>query len=195
MKASTSTLLDVLRITSAFIVFVSHCAQHWSDRVSGVIQPFAHHAVVVFFVLSGYVIAFATLGRGQTGVIDYAVARISRLYSVVIPALVLTGVLQIVGTIAAPEVYEGASRGADSLRYVMSLFFMQSVWFFSAAPATNGPLWSLSYEAWYYLAFGVVIFSKGRFWKIVMLGLVCLIAGPNIILLAPVWLGGLQFSY
>lgn len=69
MKQTTSALLDMLRILAAMVVFISHCAQHWNQAASAAIQPFAHHAVVVFFVLSGYVIAFSTLSRSavQTG--------------------------------------------------------------------------------------------------------------------------------
>jgi len=175
---------------SALVVFSSHCAQHWNDRASALLEPFAHNAVVVFFVLSGYVITFATLGRQQTDGYRYAVARISRLYSVVVPALLLTAILQLIGFNIAPDVYARASRGLDVARYVLSTVFMQSAWFLSAAPVTNGPLWSLSYEAWYYAAFGAAVFAPTYLMKATLVGISCLVAGPNILLLAPVWLVG-----
>lgn len=90
---ATSAFLDVLRIAAALVVFVNHLAQFWSPRTFAVTAPVAHGAVVVFFVLSGYVIAYSTLAREQS-VRRCAVARLSRLYSVVIPALLLTWLLQ-----------------------------------------------------------------------------------------------------
>lgn len=190
MKNTTSSFLDALRVASALIVFASHCAQHWDDSVSAVLRPYAHHAVVAFFVISGYVIAFATMGRPHATGRQYAVARISRLYSVVIPAIGLTVLLQIVGTAMNADAYREVSRGFDGLRYILCTVFMQSSWFLSASPPTNGPFWSLSYEAWYYAAFGVWFFTPSRALKIALLCLVLLIAGPNIMLLAPAWLLG-----
>jgi peptidoglycan/LPS O-acetylase OafA/YrhL len=43
-------------------------------------------AVIVFFVLSGFVIAFVTDGRDRT-LAGYALNRLSRLWSVALPAL------------------------------------------------------------------------------------------------------------
>lgn len=196
MKNTTSSFLDALRITSALVVFASHCAQLWDDSISEILRPYAHHAVVAFFVISGYVIAFATMGRTDATGRQYAAARISRLYSVVIPAIALTALLQIIGTAMNADAYSKISRGFDGLRYVLCAIFMQSSWFLSASPPTNGPFWSLSYEAWYYAGFGVWFFTPSKALKIALLCLVLLIAGPNIMLLAPAWLIGVfVYSY
>lgn len=172
------------------VIFISNCAQHWNQAASAVIKPFVHHAVVVFFVLSGYVIAFSTLSRSARTLREYAVARLSRLYSVVAPALLLTIALQVVGNALAPEAYAKASRGADAMRYALAAVFMQSAWTMSASPPTNGPLWSLSYEAWYYVGFGAVVFARSRRAQLAAVAVVAAIAGPNILLLAPAWLAG-----
>jgi peptidoglycan/LPS O-acetylase OafA/YrhL len=57
----------------------------------------SHLAVMVFFVLSGCVIAYTTFQRHPGDVQKYIIARLSRLYSVVIPALILTGILFFMG--------------------------------------------------------------------------------------------------
>jgi peptidoglycan/LPS O-acetylase OafA/YrhL len=194
MKNTTSSFLDILRIISALAVFASHCAQMWNDSASEILRPYAHHAVVAFFVISGYVIAFATMGRSNVTGRAYAAARISRLYSVVIPAIILTIALQIIGTAIAADAYSKVSRGFDGLRYALCTVFMQSSWFLSASPPTNGPFWSLSYEAWYYAAFGVWFFTSSKTLKIALLCITLLAAGPNIILLAPAWMIGV-FAY
>jgi peptidoglycan/LPS O-acetylase OafA/YrhL len=51
---------------------------------------------------------------------------------------------------------------------------------------TNVPYWSLNYEVWYYVLFGVLFFFEGRRRRI-MFGLLCLLLGPKIMLLMPVW--------
>src|SRR5262249_22080521 len=110
MPAATSVFLDLLRIAAAFTVFVHHCAQFWNARIYEATTRLAHSAVVVFFVLSGYVIAWSTLSRGRDAR-RYASARLARLYSVVIPALVLTGVLYFWGSSVASAFYLTHSRG------------------------------------------------------------------------------------
>lgn len=57
-------------------------------------------------------------------------------------------------------------------------------------PPANIALWSLSFEFWYYLIFGLW-FCTGRSWKSWALALgACVIAGPKIVLMMPVWLLG-----
>jgi peptidoglycan/LPS O-acetylase OafA/YrhL len=52
-----------------------------------------HFAVVLFFVLSGYVIGFTTKANNRGGK-QYALARLSRLYSMVLPALVVSFIIE-----------------------------------------------------------------------------------------------------
>ena len=87
MPKSTSVFLDGLRVLAALTVFAGHCVlllYHGGFPLAG------HVAVIVFFVLSGYVIAYSTLSRPGMSAKRYTVARLSRLYSVVGPALLLT---------------------------------------------------------------------------------------------------------
>jgi peptidoglycan/LPS O-acetylase OafA/YrhL len=67
------------------MVFASHFA---TRRISGgLFWQFADYgrtAVLVFFVLSGFVIAWVTDTREHT-LVEYGLSRVARLYSVVIP--------------------------------------------------------------------------------------------------------------
>lgn len=190
MSAATSSLLDALRILSAAIVFASHCAQFWNARLSALLEPLAHASVVVFFVLSGYVVTYSTSSKLGKGAGHYAVARLSRLYSIVAPALALTALLAIAGTALAPAFHAQLARGFDALRYLLTALFLQNVWTFSASPPTNGPLWSLSYEFWYYVLFGCALFVRPARARACTLALVMLAAGPDILLLMPCWIAG-----
>ena len=152
--------------------------------------PISFGAVVVFFVLSGYVIA-ATTSSKDNSPHRYVVARLSRLYSALLPALLLAGILELIGRRMDPGFYADFSRGHDVLRYAWASIFLQNVWWMSASPPTDPPMWSLCYEFWYYAIFGMAIFSKGGPKRRLLLVLaIALIAGPNVLLLMPCWLSG-----
>lgn len=189
MSKATSFFLDMLRMTAAFVVFVNHCARFWRpDLYPFTLKP-AHGAVIVFFVLSGYVVTFSTLSKARD-LKTYTVCRLARLYSVVCPALLLTLLLQIIGTSLGPHFYAQLGRGFDAARYFLALGFLQNVWRMSASPPSNGPLWSLSYEFWFYVLFGVAVFTRSVRRMVVLFALIALLVGPNILLLLPCWLLG-----
>ena len=189
MIPSTSFFLDWLRVTAALTVFGVHCTFLWHSPCFPAVSHLAHGAVVVFFVLSGYVIAFATWSRENT-VRGYVVARLSRLSSVLIPALVLTAILQVAGHKLDPAFEPLQPRGHDLLRYLAVAAYVQSIWTFLGNPSANVPLWSLSYEFWYYALFGAAVLLKpGRARTFSVLA-VLIISGPDVLLLLPCWLVG-----
>jgi peptidoglycan/LPS O-acetylase OafA/YrhL len=72
-----------------------------------------------------------------------------------------------------------------------SLAFLNQIWFLDVRPLSNNPFWSLSYEWWYYAAFGCFTLIPGRAGMV--LGFASLaIMGPKIWLLFPVWLMGIE---
>ena len=189
MAPTTSFFLDLLRTAAALIVFIVHCLFFWDGRYFAVAAHTAHSAVIVFFVLSGYVIAYSTLRNGR-GLRAYVVARLSRLYSVLAPALILTALLQGIGHALNPDFTQFQSHGHETFRYLAVAAHLQSVWTFSASPLANGPLWSLSYEFWYYALFGAAVLLQPGWVRAMSVAGVLLIAGPDILLLLPCWLAG-----
>ena len=191
MKKGTSFFLDAIRLGSALGVFVSHCLLPWFSTfpTSRYLHTGAHACVMVFFVLSGYLITYTTIGRNRTWA-QYCAARLARLYSVALPAIVLTAALWLIGSHFAPGHYAPFDRGHGAFRLVMTTFYLNEVWNFSAAPPTNLPFWSLSYEFWYYALFGAALFARGRLWRWLAPLVAALICGPKVLLLFPVWLAG-----
>lgn len=193
----TSLILDGLRILAALFVLISHVFTHWFPATSETLffDKAAHLGVIVFFVLSGSAIAYTTIKKNRGGS-QYMAARFSRLYAVVFPALLITAIIQIIVYFLDHSLYEEFSRSPSWLRYALSSLFLNEVWLFSAGPPINGPLWSLGYEFWYYIIFGV-FFYKGAGWKWFLPGLIaCIVAGPKILLMMPIWLFGyLIFRY
>ncbi|OUJ71199.1 acyltransferase family protein [Hymenobacter crusticola] len=192
LSGAASILLDSLRLGAALIVFYRHALVMWYPAMAHPIgQPgdIAHAAVVVFFVLSGYVIAHTTAGNNR-GPLQYAQARLSRLCSVVLPALVFTAVIQVLLLWLSPALVAEYSRGLAWPRYLLTAGFLNEVWFLSAAPPLNEALWSLSFEFWYYVIFGLWFYRRAGFRGLLLPACACLIAGPKILVMMPVWLVG-----
>ena len=148
-------------------------------------------AVLVFFVLSGFVIAWVSDTRERT-LEEYGLSRVARLYSVIIPVFVLTAVLDTIGKAIDPRLYGpewGHSMAHPVIDYALSAVFLGESWTIRVLPGFNVPYWSLNYEAWYYVLFAAAIFLRGRP-RIAALIAAALLAGPRILFLLPVWLMG-----
>lgn len=188
LNGLSSLLLDGLRLLCAMIVFWAHSNAVWHPEREMDLLPshLSHAAVVVFFVLSGYVIAHTTAKKKRT-YSEYAVARLSRLYSIFFPAIIVTAICAVAAYVINPSVYSVYDRGNNIFRYFLSLFFCNELWFLSAAPLINGPIWSLGYEFWFYVLFGLFYYRiKGvKGYILPVLGLV--IVGPKILAMMVIW--------
>ncbi|MGH8527425.1 MAG: acyltransferase family protein, partial [Gammaproteobacteria bacterium] len=191
MTAALSLYLDLVRFVAATVVLLSHFAY---TRISGgeylILRRFGADAVIVFFVLSGYVIAYVSAERERT-LGEYAVNRFARLYSVVFPGLIATVFFDQIGRVLDPALYDGWwYQDSEALwRFFASLLFVNELWFTSIRPFSNGPYWSLGYEFWYYVLYGASFYYGGR-GRIVLVALIALVAGPKILVLLPAWLIG-----
>ncbi len=192
MKREVSLYLDLLRFLAAFVVFVQHFSWgHFSGGLFWWIGPYGAQAVIVFFVLSGYLIGYVT-GRPGTTARGYALDRAARLYSVVLPALLLTFVLDAAGRQIRPELYAGGWVNSDEpllSQFLRNGLFLNQVWFTDTHPGTNVPYWSMGYEPWYYLIFGLILFLPRR-WGICAALAAMAIVGPRVVAMFGVWLFG-----
>ena len=193
MNKSTSIYLDLVRLLAAGTVFAVHANY---DRFTGGLPIFwrlsslGNDAVMVFFVLSGFVIAYVSHQKEKT-VKEYFASRFARLYSVAAPALLLTVVLDFIGSRINYAIYDGWWFQADHpvWRLLANFFFVNELWFSSIRPFSNGPFWSLGYEFWYYALFAAAYYLKGprQYFLIAAIGL---LVGPKILMLFPIWLLG-----
>src|SRR5258708_29605931 len=76
-----------------------------------------------------------------------------------------------------------------ALLLLLSALFVNELWFHPVAPLSDIPVWSIGFEFWYYVFFGVIIFAPGK-WRYIAVSVVALIAGPRILLLLLIWLLG-----
>lgn len=155
--------LDVLRFMAAFFVVLSHVRndvfQSFSElSSSGLLEKIfflltrlGHEAVLVFFVLSGFLVG----GRLSKAVINkktnfhgWIIDRVVRIWLPLIPAVIITYIL---------------SPNMNIFQGIGIFFGLNDVIF--VTPLINSPLWSLAYEIWFYLfgfALALLLSKKGR---------------------------------
>jgi peptidoglycan/LPS O-acetylase OafA/YrhL/lysophospholipase L1-like esterase len=220
LSPSASVYLDCIRGCAAVIVFLSHTRgvffidyAHSVDRSAWVKAIYAstgsaHSAVIVFFVLSGLLISDSALRSVQAGKWSpkrYLIQRLSRLYVVLLPALALGSLLDQAGLHFFPStsIYDGSHgfviqfpvvERADFATFLGNLLFCQEI--LCKPFGSNGALWSLSYEFWYYILFPLVLFA----WRarslliraLCGLGSVAILygVGPTIACYFSIWLMG-----
>jgi peptidoglycan/LPS O-acetylase OafA/YrhL len=152
--------LDWMRFIAAFMVVICHSrGYNWvewgslahADQTPLIKSFFAATRaglewVIVFFVLSGFLVGGGVISRCLKGTFDlrlFAIDRISRIWVPLIPALILT--LGVANYCELPASFWDLLGNA---------FALQGVFFKNFGH--NEPLWSLSYEVWFYVLIGSV---------------------------------------
>ncbi|MBL8550296.1 MAG: acyltransferase [Hyphomonadaceae bacterium] len=210
--------MDALRAGAALLVLFGHVRHlvlvHYAtieapsliERAFYAVTTLGHSAVIIFFALSGYLVggqALSAMLAKRWSWRRYLLRRMTRLWIVVLPALALTWVFDSLSVKLDPEGLRTFLADPfirddfdHSLRTLLAnVFFLQDV----VAPTygTNGPLWSLSNEFWYYLilpvAFSLVLIRQGwalRLLSIAVLGTATLLLPFPLVVLGVIWLAG-----
>lgn len=172
------------------------------------LAKFAHPAVIVFFVLSGFLVGSSGLRSVQNRTWSfprYLLHRVLRLEIVLLPALLLGLLWDTLGShVLRSPLYTGGWRlmvrsGPIDLSWRTLLgnaAFLQGI----LVPdlGSNAALWSLAYEFWYYVLFGLLVTAALRttrpWLRLLLAALVFAVAwltGSGIMALAPLWFLGL----
>lgn len=189
MTLKTSLYLDLLRFLAAMVVFLGHLSgKRFTEGLFWQLSQFMEAAVILFFVLSGFVIAHVTYKRNLS-IKQYFIARAARIYSVAMPALILTLILDGVGVNVAPEMYNsgwGYESNIDAASFLLGLFFLNQLWFLDIRMGSMLPYWTLGYEVWYYILYGAGFVQAGMFRTGVFI-FILIIIGPRIASMFPLW--------
>ena len=184
-----SLYLDLIRVSAALAVVFFHATfqQNGGDwfHAARTIGP---DAVIVFFVLSGLVISYVVDTKESSPRL-YISSRLARLWSVLIPALAVTYLINLFGVRIYPALPNWIVTDGSAWRLLPSAFFVNELWFVPVVPLSDIPVWSIGFEFWYYVFFGVIIFAPEK-WRYIAVSVVALLAGPRILLLFPIWLLG-----
>lgn len=176
-----SVHLDMARGLAAVAVLAGHVRgffflpyhelTHHSVGLSALyaMTALGHQAVIIFFVLSGFFIVssiISSIEKDRWSWTVYLTNRIVRLSLVLAPALVLCWIVDHIGMAVkstaafySQQLSFSFSTSIAQLETVRnffgSLFYLQGI---LAQPfGSDAPLWSLSYEFWYYMLFPLLL--------------------------------------
>lgn len=165
-----SLLISLLRGLCAVEVAAAHLRAEFFPGLRAIADPplayqalafftgFAHQAVVLFFLISGWLVGGSLLGKiGQPQALQaYAIDRLSRLWTVLIPTFVLMLLFGVLAGQLIPNTIDySRSNSYSLLSFAGNLVGLQTV---TMEPfGGNFPLWSLANETWYYLMFPLLL--------------------------------------
>ena len=176
------------------------------------LAKFGHPAVVIFFVLSGFLVGSSGLraiAKRTWSLPRYLLHRVLRLEIVLLPALLIGLLWDNIGlhVLGASVLYNGGWHllvrwGPIDLSWHTLLgnaAFLQGI--LVPTFGTNAALWSLANEFWYYILFGLLLtalLAPVRLWLRLLLGALTIaviwFSGFAIMSLAPLWFMGLGVS-
>lgn len=203
-----SNKLNALRAIAAIFVMLGHVRGAYFVSYNDLIPEsknifnflffaitrLGHQFVIVFFVLSGFLVGGLSLNaqfKGKLSIKKYFIKRITRMWVVLIPTLIIGGLI---------NYYSGVTTNLSSSVFFGNLTFLQTI----VVPVygNNGPLWSLAYEFWYYMLFMLFLIINKKITintiKIALSVVILVTASllmPNIILLFPIWLMGVIIPF
>jgi peptidoglycan/LPS O-acetylase OafA/YrhL len=184
MHTSTSNFLNASRWVAAFLVVLFHVYDIsfmtppgtdfgllFGFFIKGLhfFAGFGHAAVTVFFVVSGFLVGgrnILSIKEKGFDIREYFTHRFSRIYVVFIPALIFGFLIDCLGIklfndsgiYNHPDHFYTNPFGNNIADHMSLEIFagnvMQLQTIIVSSLGSNGPLWSLANEWWYYVAFG-----------------------------------------
>jgi peptidoglycan/LPS O-acetylase OafA/YrhL len=191
INGAQSLYLDFLRGAAALAVVFHHYSRHVARAGHDAFPDVGQEAVMVFFVMSGFVIAMVAANKEhEFGV--FAVKRLARFYSVVVPVATLLIGAYFLTTFLDPNAYQwwgDMSQWPAKLLATLTFSTESFLWHDFTLPG-GAPMWSMSYEFWYYFVFAFAVLFTRRVVGAVLALLCAVWIGPHGMLLFPVWLMG-----
>lgn len=151
--------MEGLRGLAVLMVFFAHYvvlmqpwvnSQSWTCSIGGILGNLGHAGVDLFFVMSGYLIYAAVIGR-ERPIIPFLKGRVTRIY----PTFLVVFSLYLGLSLAFPNESKFPMQSGAALIYTLqNLVFMPGM--FDIEPLIV-VTWSLSYEIAYYVAMPVLV--------------------------------------
>ena len=168
----------------------------WSTKI--LVYAFAifgkgHIAVILFFVLSGFVIHYSTIKQDKIkfDIPDYLKRRFLRIYPPLIFCMLLTLILDLTGKYVfgysiyfqrtpVPLINSNIISNLNWMTAVGNLLMVQNV--YTPVWGTNGPLWSLMYEWWFYMLYPLIyyVYKKNKYLSYAVVWLLFILASNGL---------------
>ncbi len=145
--------LEMLRGFAAAYVFAGHLALSKLPQGYGsfrLLLSFGQEAVMVFFLLSGFVVFYSTHNHKDKSFRGYFARRWKRIYPIFILSFLVAFLCAYASTGSMPHI-SGRDLAGNLLMFQDFSYAKPGV--FVSPFLGNSPLWSLSYEWWFYMLF------------------------------------------
>ena len=190
-----SLQLESLRGISAIVVLFSHSFQAFIApfdlSLYSWVRLLGQAAVMIFFVLSGYLIGTSIQNNIQQHENFNLRQYIRQRYRRILPPFLFASAFSLILYALAPTFFASHSHefqnsfgmmirtayDIDTQDFLGSLFFLNG--FITPTVSANAPLWSLSFEVWFYVLAGFLPFLKD--YGIAKIGFFILLLGLSIL--------------
>ena len=222
LSKNSSFAINLIRFIAAELVVIGHGL--WDFKFAGTYFkwfPLQDFAVLIFFILSGFLISFSVILKMKDksySFKEYFIDRFSRIYSALIPCLLIIAILDIV-YIYFINNCETDFYTLNVKTFIGNVFMLQdyplllhlkyylmasknSILYISSF-GSGRPLWSLAVEWWMYMSFGWLFLknsSKNKFFYYTVLIILSVVPVYNLFSgsktegLAVVWLMGCMIT-
>jgi peptidoglycan/LPS O-acetylase OafA/YrhL len=208
-----SILISLFRGLAALEVAAAHVRAQTMPSLRSLADPniwyqglafftgFAHQAVVIFFLISGWLVGGSLLNKLNKSdvMLSYCLDRVTRLWLVLIPSFLATIVFGLITRQIDPAKFDHAiDNEYSTTTFLGNLFGMQDL----LVPRFGGnfSLWSLTYETWYYVLFPLALLAfvaRKMTGRVIAAAAVAILASHlsvAILLYSSVWMLGAVFS-
>ena len=193
LSANGVAYLDLLRALGANLVLIGHASAIFGAK--GRLASSGTVGVVIFFILSGFLILQSSLTRlqkPQPHFAPYMIDRFARIFTAYIPVLCLVACVNAIVPIGHWG-QSGTSTGP--LAFLGNLLLLQDYPAFQLVKRSIGealyirsynsaePFWTIPIEFWIYVVFGLAffgLFNRERLSRVLSVAL-CLVALPVVI--------------
>lgn len=191
MSKIKSLYLDLIRFIAAIFVLFSHALAFEIIHIP-IISHYGSEAVAVFFVLSGYVISFIASEK-ENNPTSYFKARAIRIYSVLVPAILIGSILDNLGLGLDKNYYlshQNFHNDFSISTLLRILTFSGELLNTHMVFGTNEPIWSIQFEFVYYILFGLIIFKNNNHYAKIALFTIAILSFPKVLTYFTLWLIG-----
>lgn len=156
--------LEALRGAASLYVFFHHTLFSFGiiekNSFLGILFSFGQEAVMIFFLLSGFVIALS-ISRRHYSFKEYFKHRFLRIYTIVLIAWLIS----FISLISSNKIWT-----LNIQDFLINLIMLQDISFlkpgvFAEPLFGNSPLWSLSYEWWFYMFFFIHFYLFNKYFS------------------------------
>lgn len=146
------------------------------ERIFNYFYSYGLYAVELFFMLSGFVMAYAYKSRIENGLgfKEYMIKRYKHIYPLMILTLISVSLLQFTYKLLVGNYY---IYKCDLFHFILNIFVIQNGWI-STEQSFNGPAWCISVEIFCYILFYIIAYysKKSKYLYCILSGIIIFIS-------------------